>query len=169
MPGRALFKAYALDNYNPKGRKCMFNIAGLEVNVSEVIAHQRISGTFDKEVRAVVERKMAAGKARDAGLEVTDDELQNAFDVWRVARKLHMADDTVNWLKEADLSIEDIEDYLETTILVSKFKDRLHIECDINKYLDLPQTRELIRDLVYDDWLRQTFGRTESSETTRRT
>ncbi len=133
----------------------MSKIDSMEVNVSEVLAHERITGGFVNELRTVVERKLAAQGARGAGVSVTDDELQSAFDVWRAAQRLHRAEDTNNWLKETGLSLEDVESYLETTILVSKFKDKLTRECDIRKYLEHPRTRELVRELVYADWLRQ--------------
>lgn len=130
----------------------------LEVNVSEVIVHQRLTGKFAGELRAVVELKLAIAAARKAGLVAGDDELQKTFDIWRVSQGLHKSEEMNAWLKMTGISLEAVEEYLEGNILISKFKDKLQRECNIQEYVQRSETQELIREMVFNDWLTSTLA-----------
>lgn len=125
----------------------------MKINASEVVAYARINGNFENDLRAVIERKLASEAARDLALNVSDDELQRVFDIWRISRQLNKAEDTIPWLEARHLTVEDVEQFLETNILVSKLKDKLSSECELTSYLSHPKVQETIRELVYTEWL----------------
>lgn len=41
-------------------------------------------------------------------------------DIWRISRGLNKAEDMMSWLEARQLTLEDVEQFLETTILLSK-------------------------------------------------
>ena len=60
--------------------------------------------------------------AQKAGLSVSDEELQTAADNFRQRRGLQSAEDTMAWLKERSMSLEDVEDRLSRAILARKLR-----------------------------------------------
>jgi hypothetical protein len=130
-------------------------IEEMEVKVAEVVDYLRINGDFTPALREVVGRKMAAEAARKAGIGISDEELQRAADVFRASRNLHKASDTESWMKSVGISAESFESYLETSLLVSKFKEHLAGKADQKKYLALEGVADTVRELIYQDWLQQ--------------
>lgn len=127
----------------------------LEVGVQEVLAYTRFTGAFAASLREVVWRKLATCAAREKGLEVTDEELQKAADVFRAANNLTTVQQTENWLQGRGLDLDALENYLETNLLIYKFKEDLAQEADQQKLLSLPAMRESLREAAYQEWLRK--------------
>ena len=126
----------------------------LEVTVAEVVDFLRITEQFIPVVGEVVERKITAEAARKRGIKVTGVELQRAADTFRAVKDLSKASDTAQWLKATGITVEVLEDYLETNILISKFKDALEKKSSMAKYTAKPGIQEAIRDMIYQDWLK---------------
>ena len=126
----------------------------IEVTVAEVVDYLRITGQFTPVLREVVERKVTAEAAKKSGKKVTTAELQRAADAFRVVKDLSKASDTARWLRSAGISVETLEEYLETNILISKFKDTLERKTSKAKYISTPGIQESIRDMIYQDWLK---------------
>lgn len=63
--------------------------------------------------------------ARERGITVTDAELQQAADTFRVARGLYKANAMQDWLTTRGRSIEDWEAYLEYRVLASKVRQAI--------------------------------------------
>jgi hypothetical protein len=58
-------------------------------------------------------------------------------------------------MKSIGITSEAFESFLETSLLVSKFKDHLAGQVDKKKYLALEGIADTVRELVYQDWLQQ--------------
>lgn len=125
----------------------------LEVGVQEVMDYTRFTGAFAASLREVVRRKLTACAAREKGLEVTDEELQKAADVFRAANYLATVEQTENWLQGRGLDLDALEKYLETNLLIYKIKEALFQEADQQKLLSLPAMRESLREMAYQEWL----------------
>ena len=125
----------------------------IEVAVAEVVDYLRITGGFAPALREVVERKVTAEAAKKAGITVTKAQLQRASDAWRLANGLNKASDTEAWLSANGITVEALEDYLETNLLMSKLKDQLEKKTAKKKYLDSEGIKESVRQLIYEDWL----------------
>ena len=123
------------------------------ITMKEVLDYSRLMGTFMPTLRGVVERKLTADAARKHGVKVTKQELQRGADTFRHANGLGSAQATREWMSHLGISQSFFEEFLETSLLVSKFKDQLEKKTDKAKYLDHPQVSELVRELVYQDWL----------------
>ncbi len=139
----------------------MAELAELEVTVGEIVKHIRMTGVFASALREVVQRKVTRAAAEEAGLTVSDEELQSAADGFRVANGLNKADQTQAWLAAAGVDVETLENWLETNLLISKFRDKLEAEADKAAYVATPAVQETIRRLVYQDWLAKTIGGAE--------
>ena len=125
----------------------------LEVFTAEVVDYLRLTGRFAPVLSEVVERKITADAAKKKGLKITTQKLQRASDVFRVALGLHKSSDTKKWLKSNGISEETLEEFLETNLLISMFKDQLEKKAGKTKYLSTPTVKELVRNSIYRDWL----------------
>jgi hypothetical protein len=130
----------------------------IEVTVAEVVDYLRITGRFTPALREVVERKVTADTAKAKGFKVTRPQLQKAADAFRVANNLNKASDTENWLKALGVTVEHLEDYLETNLLMSKLKDDLEKKAGKTKYMSTPLVKETVRNMIYQDWLNKQLG-----------
>ncbi|NOY81798.1 MAG: hypothetical protein GXP31_12450 [Kiritimatiellaeota bacterium] len=133
-------------------------IQEMEVTVGEVLNCLRINGQFATALRNVVQRKVVRAAAEEAGLSVSDEELQKAADGARAAAGLNKAEDTMAWLKISGLTPEVWEEWLETNLLISKFRDKLEAEADTAAYMAAPAVKETVRELVFQDWLAKAVG-----------
>lgn len=125
----------------------------IEVAVAEVVDYLRVTGRFSSALRDVIERKIAAAAAKKMKLRVTTPQLQKASDAFRVMHNLNKASDTSRWLEENGISLDVLEDYLETNLLINKLKNTLEKKTSKKKYQSSPIIKESIRDLIYKDWL----------------
>ena len=123
----------------------------IEVAVAEVVDYLRINGDFAPALAEVVKRKVAADAARKSGLKVTAAELQRAADGFRAIRDLLKASDTERWLKANGITVDALESYLETNILVSKFKDHLARKAG-KRFAKSRVVMDTIRELAYREW-----------------
>ena len=133
----------------------MKKIEEIEVGVAEVVDYLKMTGGFRPALREVVARKVTAQSAKERGLKVTDKELQKAADAFRLINGLSKSSDTQNWLKSNGISIEVFEDFLETNILISSFKDKLEKTTDKKDYIVSEGIKESIREMIYQDWLKE--------------
>lgn len=125
----------------------------IEISVAEVVDYLRITGAFSPNLRKVVERKITAEAAKKHGIKVSGQELQKVADAFRCLNGLTTAKATQEWLAANGLSLESFEEFLETNILISKFKDLLEKKGGQTRYSADPEVKGLIKDLIYRDWL----------------
>ncbi|MBN1848973.1 MAG: hypothetical protein JW932_10345 [Deltaproteobacteria bacterium] len=125
----------------------------IEVAVAEVVDFLRMTGRFSHALREVVSRKVAVAAAKKMRLSVTTAQLQKASDTFRIMHNLNKASDTNNWLKANGLTVEALEEYLETNLLINQLKDALEKKTAKGKYLASPIIKETLREMIYKDWL----------------
>jgi len=122
-------------------------------SVEQVVDYLRCTGGFAPALQEVAGRQLAAKAAGEKGLTVSDAELQQASDAWRTVNGLLNASDTNMWLENSGLTIDKYEAYLETNLLIFKFKQALASEARIEKIFTDPQCKEAVVELLYADWL----------------
>jgi parvulin-like peptidyl-prolyl isomerase len=93
-----------------------------QVSLAEVlrVAKWRGETAF---VTQTVDYALCSKYAEANGIEVTDDELQEAADTFRSTRDLETGALLLAWLKERRLSVEDWEELLEADLLRRKVRD----------------------------------------------
>lgn len=130
----------------------------LEVKVAEVVDYTKMNGSFALALQEVVKRKVTVAEAKKRELAVSDEELQKAADVFRSVNNLSTSSATQTWLEERGLTLDALEDYLESNLLIYQLKDQLVNEFDSEKYLASHRIQESIRKKAYQDWLAKIIG-----------
>jgi hypothetical protein len=128
----------------------------MEVAVAEVVDYLKITGQFEPALREVVVRKITAEKARESGLKIANQNLQKAADAFRMIHGLNRASQTEAWLKGNGITLEALEAYLETNLLISAFKDSLVKKTTKTKLYNSKPVKETVREIVYQNWLNKT-------------
>ena len=131
----------------------------IEISVAEVVDHMKLTGAFAPALTQVVQREYTAEAARKHGIKVTTGELQKAADVFRIDQGLFKASDTEAWLASQGITTEALEDWLETNILVYKFKNHLERKTNLKKHLSSSTVKATVRELAYQDWLKKAMNR----------
>ncbi|MDD2717535.1 MAG: hypothetical protein PHW04_16715 [Candidatus Wallbacteria bacterium] len=125
----------------------------LEINVSEILDFLRFSGHFAFGLRELAIRKIAITEARKKGIKVSDKELQKAADDFRLENGLCRARETHEWLKANGLTIEVLENFLESNLLVEKLKDKLEHDTAKEKFHAAPGIKSMVREMIFQEWI----------------
>ena len=124
----------------------------IDIDVAEVVDYLKLSGGFKSALGEVFRRKVTAEAAKRHRIAVSTKELQKAADVLRAVRGLHKAGDTEDWLASNGLSVDALEQFLETNLLISKFKGALEKKANLKKYHASSSVKDSVREMVYQDW-----------------
>jgi putative peptide maturation system protein len=121
---------------NPKVRDSNFSeYVALEVNgeavgLYELLRPAKLTGELQF-ITEAIDAALIWQAAAERGITVTDSELQQAADDFRVAHDLHTAEATERWLAERHLTFEDWELLIERDLVRAKLRDALtdaHVE-----------------------------------------
>ncbi|WP_404785947.1 peptidylprolyl isomerase [Altericista sp. CCNU0014] len=102
----------------------------LAISAEEVLHHVKLSGQLPALKEAIAIRRIIQTTAADRGIEVTPEEIQTSADEFRKANNLQRAEDTLAWLQQRELAVEDFEAMIRFSVLQSKlakhlFEDRV--------------------------------------------
>jgi parvulin-like peptidyl-prolyl isomerase len=76
-------------------------------------------------IHSAIQNMLVSGMAEREGISVSDAELQEAADKFRQTMRLYSPEDTMNWLENGGLTVNDLERILERDLLVDKLKQHL--------------------------------------------
>jgi putative peptide maturation system protein len=99
-------------------------VNGEEVSLYDVLSFAKLNGSlqlFSDAIEAAIVRQGAAQK----GIEVSDEELQQAADDFRTANELYDAETTQAWLEDRKLSYQEWETSLEYQVTEQKLREVL--------------------------------------------
>lgn len=131
----------------------------IAVTDNDVVDYLKLTGKYQPTMREVMERHVTREEAKRTGVTVTEQELRSATEAFRILNNLGKASDMEGWLKCNGISWETFEEYLETGLLISKFKVILEKKTGRAKYLSLPAVKKSIREMAYEDWLKKRLNR----------
>ena len=97
------------------------HVGGEAVHLDEVLRLAKFSGKINF-IKDAVNAVLIRQEAQRRGLQVTDDELQQAADDFRKAHGMHNVKTTQAWLKTNFLTIEDWELMLEQQVIAGKLR-----------------------------------------------
>jgi putative peptide maturation system protein len=98
---------------------------GLSLSLRDWLVYLKRRGQLLPLLRQGTVDHLVARRAAEAGLSVTDAELQAAADAFRRRHGLASAADTGAWLARQGLTVDDFERSLEADLLAAKFRDHL--------------------------------------------
>ena len=97
----------------------------LRINQTAVINHLKLSSQLNRTLEGIATCKIIEAKAAELKLEVTDGELQQAADEFRLLHNLHNIEATWQWLKANHLSMDDFEALITTNTITKKLANHL--------------------------------------------
>ncbi|MFV2066423.1 MAG: peptidyl-prolyl cis-trans isomerase [Pirellulales bacterium] len=100
-------------------------VAGREITEEDVVSRLKIGGAWFGALAELSNEALVRQAAEQEGLSVSDDELQKAFDDFRLSRGLHKADETHRWLTDEGLTVDEVESMLEAGILSQKLAEEV--------------------------------------------
>jgi parvulin-like peptidyl-prolyl isomerase len=99
-----------------------------EINQSELFHQLKISGKIPEIIHGILQQRVLEQAAKELRIDISDEELQEGADRFRIANKLESTNATERWLKERMLSMDDFEQLVTTNLLTYKVADRLFSE-----------------------------------------
>ena len=97
----------------------------LKIDRAAVVNHLKLSSQVNKVLEGIATRKIIETKAAQLGIEIEDEELQQAADDFRLLHNLHNIEATWQWLKNNHLSMDDFEALISTNIITKKLAQHL--------------------------------------------
>lgn len=104
------------------------------IGLDEVIKFLAFTGQTDSLYREIIARTEAIKKARELKIAAADEELQEFADHLRLPRGLFSRVDTLDFLSQNGLTVDDFADYCEAAVLMRKLKDHLADESKIREH-----------------------------------
>jgi parvulin-like peptidyl-prolyl isomerase len=99
-----------------------------EISQSELFHQLKISGKIPEIIHGILQQRVLEQAAKELRIDISDGELQEGADRFRVANKLESANATERWLHDRMLSMDDFEQLVTTNLLTYKVADRLFSE-----------------------------------------
>lgn len=136
--------------------------AAVEVSARKVRQYMRIASCYDLDqaIGEATAAQAAAAAARKAGLAVSQQELQELADLFRLGYGLTEESRTRHWLQANGMAVEALEEALEVDALVRKWKDRLAGAARPPAEQPDDQDAEAAREGLFQAWLRETLTST---------
>ncbi|MBF2065797.1 MAG: peptidylprolyl isomerase [Calothrix sp. C42_A2020_038] len=95
------------------------------VKSEDIIRHIKLSCQIPDVLQAIAIQKIIIETADQVGIKVEPQELQQAGDNLRVAKKLVKAADTIAWLTKHHLSVDEFEELVYANVLAAKLSNHL--------------------------------------------
>lgn len=93
---------------------------------SEEILHQiKLSCQIPAVIEGILSRKIIARAVKEQGIKAEPEELQQAVDELRLMSNLRSAKATWSWLQRHSISLDDLEELVEITVISSKLAQHL--------------------------------------------
>src|SRR5262245_57884345 len=99
------------------------SLPGASLTLGTLLKTLHLEGRLEPLVRAALAGQVVENEARQLGVSVATEELQEAATAFRRRRGLNAAADTHAWLAECGLSVDEFEAFLESRMLAA----RLHL------------------------------------------
>jgi parvulin-like peptidyl-prolyl isomerase len=99
-----------------------------EISQSELFHQLKISGKIPEMIHGILQQRVLEQAAKELRIDLSDEELQEGADRFRIANKLESTNATERWLKDRMLSMDDFEQLVTTNLLTYKVADRLFSE-----------------------------------------
>ena len=116
----------------PFGQSTALQVNGEEISLADVIHSAAWRGQLQF-LETAADNALIRSEAAQRGLQASDEELQEAADEFRAARRLYEAEDLEKWLIANHFSVEDWERLLEEDILIRKVRDAV-TEREVEQY-----------------------------------
>lgn len=97
----------------------------LTISAEDVLQQVKLSGQLGAVKEAIALRHLIQTNAAQQGIKVTPEEIQTYADEFRTANNLERTEETLAWLQQRELGIEDFEAIIHLSVLQSKLAKHL--------------------------------------------
>ena len=97
----------------------------LKIGSTAILNHLKLSSQLNRILEGVATCQIIESKATELELEISDQELQQAADDFRLTHNLHNIEATWQWLQKNHLSMDDFEALIRTNTLTKKLAHHL--------------------------------------------
>lgn len=97
----------------------------LTISAEDVLQQVKLSGQLGAVKEAISTRRLIQTAAAEADISVTPEEIQTYADEFRTANNLERTEETLAWLKQRELDVEDFEAMIHLSVLQSKLAKHL--------------------------------------------
>ena len=97
----------------------------IKINKTAIVNHLKLSSQLNKVLEGVATCRVIEAKVAELGIDLSDEELQQAADDFRLAHNLHNIEATWQWLKNNHLSMDDFEALMRTNTITKKLAHHL--------------------------------------------
>ncbi len=125
----------------------------ITITNEEIINEIKLSCKMPEIVEQIITRKAIENAAKEAGIEVTNEALQQTADALRLMSKLETADDTWEWLEKFSLTLDDFEQIAYTNFISGQLANHLFAD-KLERYFfehQLDYAGAALYEVVLDD------------------
>lgn len=125
----------------------------IKISSQELIEQIKLSCQVPSIINGIINRKIIASVAEEAGISLEPDELQKTADAFRLSHNLLKSDHTQLWFQENYLSMDEFEEIVRISALSSKLAQHLfgdQVEPFFVKH-QLDYTQVIMYEIILDD------------------
>jgi peptidylprolyl isomerase len=111
------------------------------ITTDDFIRTLKLNGQFEGLVEQMVRDRLAARAARQAGLVLAPEQIQERADAFRRALGLHRAADTNHYLDALGVSLDEFEAYITDSLYQEKMLEQVCSEAAVAQYFKLNSPR----------------------------
>lgn len=104
------------------------------ITPEEIVKSLALTGQLKAVCIDLVRRKEVVAKAKELGVEIPTGELQRFCDNFRTVQGLHSAEDTMGFLEQNGLTVDDFEEFCEGAVFTNTLREHLADEQAIAGY-----------------------------------
>ncbi len=100
----------------------------LTISAEDVLQQVKLSGQLGAVKEAIAARHIVQNAALERKIEVAPEDIQTAADEFRKVNNLQRTEDTLAWLQQQDLAVEEFESMIRFSVLQSKLVQHLFVD-----------------------------------------
>jgi parvulin-like peptidyl-prolyl isomerase len=126
---------------------------GLAYSEQEIVEYLKLSGQMSAVLDGINSFRAVINAIESAGLEASEEELQQSADQIRISNQLMQASDTINWLQKQGMTVDDFEEMVHYSVLSSKLIEHLFSSQVESIFAErhLEYTQVALYEVVLDD------------------
>ena len=95
------------------------------ISAEDILHQAQLALQIPTLIQGIVQRKIIATAAEEAGITIQTEDLQEAADRFRLLNKLESSEATWTWLQKYSLTLDDFEELVQLTLLSNKLAQHL--------------------------------------------
>ncbi len=100
-------------------------LQAITISQADLLQQVQLSCQIPILIEGIISRQIVIEAAKQAEIKIETEELQQAADQFRLINKLQNADETLTWLQQHHLSLDDFEKIVHTNLLSEKLAQYL--------------------------------------------